>query len=139
VESFANGDDIAGDGNNDQLQGNGGNDTYYGGAGNDTFKITQSSLEDSTGPTQGGPAQAVIFDFQGAGSWSKTSNDFLSLDGFGAGSTLTFLRYGDTGGTVDDTQQYYDVHSSTTGNDYTIFIHSVDGAQLGAGDYQFYG
>jgi Ca2+-binding RTX toxin-like protein len=139
VESYGNGDDIAGDGSNDILQGNGGNDTYYGGAGDDTFKVTQASLENSVGPTQGGPASAVIFDFQGAGHFSATSNDFLSLDGFGAGSTLTFLRYGDSGGSVDNTQQYYDVHSATTGNDYTIFIHSVDGSLLGHGDYNFYG
>lgn len=139
VESFGNGDKIAGDGGNNQLQGNGGNNTYYGAAGNDTFKITQNSLEHASGPTEGGPADAVIFDFQGAGGWSKTSNDFLSLGGFGAGSTLTFLRYGDSGGSVDPTEQYYVVHAATTGDNYLIFIHSVDGALLGAGDYQFYG
>jgi hypothetical protein len=31
------------------------------------------------------------------------------------------------------------VHSTTTGNDYTIFVHSVDGLQLAAGDFNFYG
>lgn len=139
VESYGNGDDVAGDGQNDILQGNGGNDTYFGGAGNDTFVITQNSLADSVGPTQGAPDQAVIFDFQGAGAWSKTSNDFLALEGFGAGSTLTFLHYGMSGGVVDDTLQTYDVHSSTTGKDYQIFIHSVDGSLLGNGDYAFYG
>lgn len=139
VESFGNGDDIAGGGGNDILQGNGGNDTYFGGAGNDTFVITQHSLQDSSGDTEGSPDQAVIFDFQGAGSFSKTSNDFLALGGFGAGSTLTFLHYGTSGGVTDTTQQTYDVHSALTGQDYTIFIHSTDGSQLAAGDYQFYG
>jgi Ca2+-binding RTX toxin-like protein len=139
VESSGNGDDVAGGSGRDILQGNGGNDTYFGGAGNDTFVVTQNSLENSSGSTQGAPASAVIFDFQGAGAWSKTSNDFLALEGFGAGSTLTFLHYGNSGGAQDNTLQYYDVHSSTTGNDYTIFIHSTDGSQLAAGDFQFYG
>lgn len=140
VQSFGNADRIAGDRHDNILQGNGGNNSFYGSTGNDTFIITGHSLASSSSDTDGGPAQAVIFDFQGAGAWSSTSNDFLALTGFGAGSTLTFSHYG---GNVDGSQntheQFYTVHSAATDSNFTLFINSVDGAKLVAGDYNFYG
>ncbi|HZU62892.1 MAG TPA: hypothetical protein VFF98_04355 [Novosphingobium sp.] len=139
VVGTGNGDHISGGSGNDTLEGTGGNDIYYGGAGNDTFIITASSLAASSGTTDNINALAVIFDFQGAGTWTSTNNDFLALTGFGAGSTLTFDHYGGTQtGALDVTQQYYTVHDTTTGNNYTIYIHSLDGSQIKAGDYAFY-
>lgn len=136
----ANDAHISGTSGNDKLEGTGGNDLYYGGAGNDTFIVTAASLAASTSVTNGIHAEAVIYDFGGAGGWSATNNDFLALEGFGAGSTLTFARYGgNADGSANTTYQYYTVHSASTGADYTIFVHSVDGKLLGAGDYNFYG
>ncbi len=141
TQSFGNGDRIAGDAHNNILQGNGGDNIYYGGAGNDTFIITADSLMKSTGPTDNIHASAVIFDFSDAGGWSAHNNDFLALEGFGAGSTLTFLRFGgNPDGSPNDTYQYYTVHDTGTGNNYAIFIHSLDGSLLtqSGGDYNFY-
>ena len=140
IQSFGNGDKLSGDGHNNILQGNGGNNTFYGSAGNDTFIITADSLASSSIGTDGGPTQGVIFDFQGAGAWSSTSNDFLALTGFGAGSTLTFLHYGgNADGSQNIHEQFYIVHSTAADANYILFINSVNGAQLAAGDYNFYG
>jgi Ca2+-binding RTX toxin-like protein len=140
VQSFGNGDRISGDGHNNILQGNGGNNKFYGAAGNDTFIITAHSLASSSPTTDGGPAQAVIFDFQGAGTWSPSNNDFLALTGFGAGSTLTFSHYGgNADGSQNTHEQFYTVHSTATDANFALFINSVDGAKLAPGDYNFYG
>jgi hypothetical protein len=140
IQSFGNGDGISGDSHNNILQGNGGNNGYYGSTGNDTFVIAAHSLASSSGNTDGAPVQAVIYDFQGAGGWSVANNDFLALTGFGAGSTLTFSHFGgNADGSVNVHEQFYTVHSAATDANYTLFINSVDGSQLSAGDYNFYG
>lgn len=140
TQSFGNGDRIAGDSGNNFLQGNGGNDVFYGGGGHDTFIITASSMLNSHGSTDGiNGASAVILD------WSD--NDFLALEGFGPGSTLTFSRFGgnqDGSFPTEANYEYYTLHDTTTGNNYTIFIHSVDhtlleGPSPGAfGDMNFF-
>jgi hypothetical protein len=115
----------------------GGNPAFFGGAGNDAFVIKATSLTNtldglSYKNTIG--ADAAILDFSGAGGWNSTNNDFLALTGFGVGSTLSFSHYG----TAGNTTQFYTVHDTTTNADYTIYIHSVSGKLLGAGDYNFY-
>jgi len=132
----ANSAHIAGDSGNNALYGTGGNDVYYGGAGNDAFVISANSMAASSATSNGIAAQAVVYDFGGAGGWSATNNDFMAFTGFGVGSTLTLTKdVALSDGTLGLT---YDIHSATTGQDYTIFIHSVDGKVLGAGDYNFY-
>lgn len=141
VVGTANGDKIAGTTGNDRLSATGGNNTFYGNSGNDGFIIQAKALANSTGGlTNGIAADTVIYDFGGAGGWVKTDNDFLALTGFGAGSTFTFDHYGSPpgGGGVDTTLQFYTIHDTTTGNDYTLFIHSLDGKLLIAGDYKFF-
>jgi len=138
-----NGDHIAGTSGNDSLYGTGGNDLYYGGAGNDSFVISQSALAQSSSTTNGIAAQAVIYDFGGAGGWSSSNNDFVAFTGFGTiaqGSALQFDHYGylADGKTVDQTQQFYSIHDGLNGQNYEIFIHSVDGHKLVLGDYNFY-
>jgi Ca2+-binding RTX toxin-like protein len=128
---------LAGGSGNDILQGGAGVDAYYGGAGNDTFILKASDFSSSDHGVQ-----AVIYDFGGAGGWSATNNDFIALEGFGAGSTITL----DHVGTPDAATAaqgasllYYDIHDTATGNTYEILVKSMDGHQLAAGDYNFYG
>ncbi|MBR1092291.1 hypothetical protein JQ621_33010 [Bradyrhizobium manausense] len=139
-------DTIHGGGGNDALHGAAGNDTLdggtgvnslYGGAGSDHFVIKASDLLANANAGITG-TQDAIYDFSNAGHWSATDNDFVALSGFGAGSTMTFAHYAGNGS--DPTAQYYTIHDTTSGNDYTIYIHSLDGQQLSkaAGDFQFY-
>ncbi len=139
TQGTAASDKLAGTGGNDKLQGNGGGDVYYGGAGNDTFIIKASALIGGPTSTSNINATDVIFDFGGAGGWVATNNDFIALVGFGAGSTISFAKYGanaDT--TVNMHLQYYTVHDTTSGMDATIFVNSVNGNKLTAGDFAFY-
>jgi Ca2+-binding RTX toxin-like protein len=132
-------DRIAGNGGDNKLQGNGGGDIFYGGTGNDTFIIKASDLH--SGPSTVGNIGAtdVIFDFGGAGGWAGSNNDFIALVGFGAGSTATFSHYGANADmTANNSYQYYTVHDTTTGTDTTIFVHSLNGNKLLAGDFAFY-
>jgi Ca2+-binding RTX toxin-like protein len=134
-------DHIGGTGGNDALAGGGGVDYMYGGAGNDAFVIKLSDFDPALNSAAGGPGaktQDFIYDFNGAGSWNGTNNDFLYLQGFGAGSTISFQGYGQAGGVVDTHAQYYTIHSTLTGLDYTIAVGSTNGQQLVLGDYNFY-
>ncbi len=127
-------DFISGTGGHDILQGNGGGDVYYGGGGNDAFVVKASDL--INGPTSVNNIQAtdVFYDFGGAGGWSSSNNDFIAFEHFGKGSTLNFLHYGGS----DVHLQYYAIHDTATNTDSTIFIHSLNGAKLVLGDYNFY-
>lgn len=135
-------DHLGGTSGNDAIAGGAGVDYMYGGTGNDAFVIRLSDMDASltTNTTPGTQAQDFIYDFYGAGTYQAGNNDFLYLDGFGAGSTLTFLGYGynssEPGG--DTNAQYYSIHSTTTGLDYVIAIGSMNGNQLVLGDYNFY-
>ncbi len=139
TQGTAASDKMAGTGGNDKLQGNGGGDVYFGGAGNDTFIIKASALIGGPTSTSNINATDVIFDFGGAGGWAASNNDFIALVGFGAGSTITFANYGHNADTTVNMQlQYYTVHDTTTGMDATIFVKSVNGMKLVAGDFAFY-
>jgi Ca2+-binding RTX toxin-like protein len=135
-------DHIAGTDGNDAIAGGKGVDYLYGGAGSDCFTIRLSDMDASltTNSAPGAKAQDFIYDFHGAGVYEPGNNDFLYLDGFGAGSTITFSGYGynstNPGGDIH--AQYYTIHSTTTGLDYVIAIGSVNGNQLVLGDYNFY-
>jgi hypothetical protein len=128
-------DKLSGTSSGDIIQGFGGVDAMYGKAGNDAFVIRLSDFDPAT------KVQDVIYDFGGAGGWSASNNDFISLLGFGAGSTMTFQKYGKVDGVEHTDLQYYTIHSTDTGLDYTIFVHSLDGKLLSnvKGDYNFYG
>jgi hypothetical protein len=129
---------VSGTSGGDALGSNVGNTVFFGGAGNDAFIIKASAIESSStaATTNGYHAQDVIYDFGGAGGWSATDNDFLSLRGFGAGSTLTLA----SSHALDDgsAAQYYTIHNATSGVDSTLFIHSMNGKTLQLGDYNFY-
>lgn len=130
---------LAGTDGSDKLQGNGGGDVYYGGAGNDTFIIKAADLISGPSQVNNIAATDVIFDFGGAGGWGASNNDFIALVGFGAGSTATFSHYGHNADTsVNSNYQFYTVHDTTTGTDTTIFVNSLNGKLLGAGDFAFY-
>lgn len=117
-------------------------DYMYGGGGNDCFVIGLSDMDSAltTNSSPGARAQDFIYDFHGAGVYEAGNNDFLYLQGFGAGSTITFSGYGSNSANPagDPTAQYYTIHSTTTGLDYTIAIGSTNGKQLVLGDYNFY-
>jgi Ca2+-binding RTX toxin-like protein len=127
---------LSGGSGNDHLQGGAGLDYYYGGTGNDTFILKESAFVQASG------VQAVIYDFGGAGGWSATNNDFIALEGFGAGSTITLDHVGhaDAATTAEGaTLLYYDIHAANNGQTYEILVKSMDGHNLAAGDYNFYG
>lgn len=135
-------DRIGGTNANDALAGGQGVDYMYGGGGSDAFVIRLSDFDPALNGNTSmiGKAQDVIYDFYGAGTYEAGNNDFLYLDGFGSGSTLTFVGYGQNSSNPggDATAQFYSIHSSTTGLDYIIAIGSMNGNQLILGDYNFY-
>ena len=136
---FGHGDTITGGAGGDSLSSLGGDNTYFGGAGSDSFVLKAKALANSTGLGAGNSgADVAIQDFEGAGGWSATGNDFIAFTGFGAGSTLTFDHFGQTGPSTDPTLQFYTLHDTTSGNDYSVFIHSLDGAKIALGDFAFY-
>jgi hypothetical protein len=120
-----------------RLSSTAGNPTFQGGAGQDSFIIQAGALAQSSGLTNGIDADAVIFGFANAGGWAASNNDFVALTGFGAGSTMTFAHYGHVGGADDHTLQFYTVHDAASGADYALFIRSLDGQLLAAGDFNF--
>jgi Ca2+-binding RTX toxin-like protein len=140
VSGTSSADKLSGTAGNDMIQGFGGKDALYGSTGNDAFVIRLSDFDASLNSASsfGGRSQDLVYDFGGAGGWSATNNDFISLLGFGAGSTMSFAKYGSA---TDHTLQYYTIHSTTTGLDYTVFIHSLNGNLLSkaTGDLNFYG
>ncbi|UFN50975.1 hypothetical protein LPC08_10345 [Roseomonas sp. OT10] len=104
---------------------------FFGGEGSDTFILRMKDFV-----TDGDFYNKYVSDFQGAGGWSATNNDFVAFTGFGSGATLELV--GEAGvpeGYVGSLLKYT-VHTST--GDYNLLIHSVDGKALGAGDYAFY-
>lgn len=135
-------DKIGGTSAGEALVGGKGKDYFYGGGGNDAFVIKLSDMDASLNGADGlgAKAQDVIYDFHGAGVYEAGNNDFLYLEGFGAGSTLTFVGYGynseNPGGDIH--AQFYSIHSTITGLDYIISIGSMNGNQLITGDYNFY-
>uniref|UniRef100_B0T0R0 Hemolysin-type calcium-binding region n=1 Tax=Caulobacter sp. (strain K31) TaxID=366602 RepID=B0T0R0_CAUSK len=135
----ANARKVAGGSHNDVLTAAGGNNAFYGGSGDDTFIIQAVGLANSVGgSTQGVGADSVIWDFAGAGGTPAGANDLLQLQGFGPGSTLTFLRFGGLrAGGSDLTLQYYSVHDTTGGSNHVLFVHSLNGQLLTSADYGF--
>jgi len=135
-------DHIGGTSGNDAIAGGKGIDYMYGGGGNDAFVIRLSDFDASltTNSALGAQAQDFVYDFYGAGVYEPGNNDFLYLDGFGVGSTISFAGYGynSSNPTGDAHAQYYTIHSTTTGLDYVIGIGSMNGNQLVLGDYNFY-
>lgn len=135
-------DRIGGSSGKDALVGGKGVDYFYGGAGNDAFVIRLSDMDSSLNSNSGlgGKAQDVIYDFHGAGVYEAGNNDFLYLQGFGAGSTITFAGYGynETNPNGDVHAQFYSIYSTTTQQSYIISLGSVNGNQLIIGDYNFY-
>jgi serralysin len=107
-------------------------DYLIGGSGNDTFVITKSVL-DST--MDGSGVQKVIADFEGANTWAANSNDILLLNGFSAGSTMSWIADDPSNGKLG----YYDIHDAASGADYLIGILSTNGQHLAlSSDFKFY-
>lgn len=111
------GDDVInGGGGNDFLNGGAGDDRLAGGAGRDTFLFVKGQISD--GP---GAALDHIIDFQGAGGYAA-EEDFIRFQGFGAGSTFTFVR--------DATQHrngaVYEVYDPNDGYTARILIQFAD-------------
>lgn len=124
------------------LSGGKGVDYYYGSASKDAFSIRLSDFDPTLNENSGlvAKAQDFIYNFGGAGIYDPTNNDFLHLQGFGAGSTLTFHSYGynSSAPNGDIHAQFYTIHSTNTGLDYIIAIGSTNGNKLILGDYNFY-
>lgn len=132
-------DKIAGTSGNDQLQGHAAFNQYYGGEGSDTFIINAKWAE--LGGAHEGQSLAFsdqfayITDFQGAGGWNATNNDFIRLVGFDS-SSLTLEHTGATSAS-GATVYYYSV-ATTDGDVFNFAVNSVNGKALGAGDFNFY-
>ena len=131
---------IAGTAGNDRLQGAAAFNQSYGGAGNDTFIISYAAAV-ASGAHQGVSTAftdqfAYVADFQGAGAWSATSNDFIAFSGFGAGATLSLTQEGTSGST--GAKLFYYAVTTAGGETFNIEINSLTGKALAAGDYAFY-
>ncbi len=132
-------DKIAGGAGNDRLEGHSAFTQYYGGAGSDTFILGAkfADLAHQGASTVFADQFAYVADFQGAGGWSATNNDFLALSGFGAGSHLDLVHTGVSGST-GATLYYYTITDGVTGHVVNFEINSTNGHALAAGDYAFY-
>ena len=139
IEGTSGSDHISGTAGTDHIRGSGGVDYLYGGAGNDAFIFAETDFNPGLGANG---VQDYVYDFGGAGGYTAGNNDFLAFTGFGAGSTLTFDAARSAQAAAyhggDATLQYYTIHSGHTGNDYALFVHSVDAKVVIAGDYAFY-
>lgn len=127
-----------GDGN-EKLQGNSGSNKFYGGDGSDTFIVSaKGAAMASQGASLDFDDQFCYFnDFQGAGGWSATNNDFIAFSGFGAGSYITLTHTGDSG-TAGASLYYYTITDGVSGDVVNFVVNSINGKALGAGDYAFY-
>jgi Ca2+-binding RTX toxin-like protein len=128
-------DRIDGGAGNDLIMGGKGVDYLYGGAGNDTFAFAKNDFDTSLGHG----AQDYVWDFEGAGGWSATGNDFLRFTGFGLDST--FEKNAALSAQAEAHNpglSIYTLTDSATGIEYSIAIKSVNGAELVKGDFGFY-
>jgi hypothetical protein len=105
----------------------------FGGDGSDSFTLRAKDFG-----TAEYSIHKYITDFQGAGGWYATNNDFISFTGFGAGSTLSFSHSGSTAPNDPGSIDFYTIHSTATGHDWTLLVHSMNGRHLATGDYNFY-
>jgi hypothetical protein len=110
-----------------------GHQQLFGGDGSDSFTLRAKDF----GVAENG-IHKYITDFQGAGGWYATNNDFISFTGFGAGSTLSFSHSGSTGPSDPGSIDFYTIHDAATGHDWTLLVHSMNGRHLATGDYNFY-
>ena len=117
-------DQISGGLGNDFLNGGSGADRLFGGAGNDTFVFTKGEI--SNGPD--GTLDSII-DFQGAGGFGA-ANDFIRLQGFGAGSTFSFVREA----TAHLNGAIYEVFDPTDGYTARVLIQFADDNYTGTLD-----
>lgn len=103
--------------------------TWAGSANTDHFVIDRSELS-----TTNAGVQIVISDFDGAGDWRNADNDWLSLVGFSAGSSVKLVE------AAPGNSKYgvYDIHDAALNHDFLVEIQSTDGHSLGVGDYHFY-
>lgn len=121
------GDDLlTGGWGNDSLNGGMGSDRMQGGAGNDTFVFVKGEVSTGAGLDH-------VIDFQGAG---VAGGDALRFEGFGAGTTLTYVRASSTGGGI------YEIFDPTDGYRVQVLIQMADGASADSlmtarGDYAF--
>lgn len=138
INGQAGNDVIQGGNVADIITGGTGADRVYGGAGSDTFVFNAGDLVSSLGQGNGYNGLVdYIVDFQGAGisnhaSGATGDQDLIQFYGFGAGSTLDFVK------DVNANMAYYYVNDPTdpSHNGY-LLLGSVNGAHLVAGDYQF--
>ncbi len=123
----------------DTLEGHSSFNQYYGGDGSDTFilgaKFAATAHQGAS--TTFADQFAYIADFQGAGGYSATNNDFLALSGFGSGSHIDLVHTG-TSGTAGAMLYYYTITDGVSGAVVNFEINSTNGHALGAGDYAFY-
>ena len=101
---------------NDLLSGGAGADRLIGGTGLDTFVFAKGEI--SNGPDS---MLDQIVDFHGAGGF-KADQDFIRLTGFGAGSTLSFVR----DATAHLNGAVYEVFDPTDGYTARILIQFAD-------------
>lgn len=131
-------DKISGDGTNDALQGHADFNQLYGGGGSDTFILANKF---SAGAHEGASTNfadtwVYITDFQGAGGYSATNNDFVAFTGYSAGSFLTLLKT--VAGAGTDAYFNYSITDAATGVVKNLLVHSLNGQALADGDYAFF-
>ncbi len=117
-------DQIIGGLGNDFLNGGNGADRLFGGGGNDTFVFAKGEI--SNGPDS---SLDSIIDFQGAGGFHATQ-DFIRLQGFGVGSTFSFVR----DATAHLNGAIYEVFDPTDGYTARVLIQFADANYTGTTD-----
>lgn len=131
-------DKMSGGSTGDTLQGHALFNQYYGGGGNDSFNLNEKFGQETAAPSKDfGTLAAYITDFHGAGGPGTGEQDFLHLNGFGAGATLDLIG-SSTGQSAGSVVYYYSVHDTVKDAYYNIAINSMNGKALEAGDYNFY-
>ena len=141
-------DTLVGGGGTDLLRGGLGCDQLYGNAGSDQFYFRFGDLGTTYvagtvvtaamwNPQTGGD---MIMDFQGAGRWFATNNDFISFNGFGTAAEGARVDYLGTVAGFPTAAVYAVTAAATKGGGINLFTVQLDGGgatQLVSGDYQF--
>ncbi|MEH3099100.1 cadherin domain-containing protein [Sphingomonas adhaesiva] len=141
IDGGAGSDRLSGGAGEDTIRGGQGSDRVSGGVGSDTFLFLAGDLM-----AERGQADQVV-DFTGAGTSGTGDQDVLRFEGFGAGSTLSFVQYGANRVQVNgawtlvenQAMQYYRVIDPTNAaNNGYILVQTSGGTQrLTAADYLF--
>ena len=123
----------------DQLYGNAGSDQFFFKAGDlgTTYASGTVVTASMWNPATGGD---MIMDFQGAGGYFATNNDFVSFNGFGTAAQGAYVEYLGVYAPMPSVAVYAVHAAPVKGGGINLFTVQLDGGastHLVSGDYQF--